>query len=448
MAPYKVLVVDDSAFMRKIFSDLIEKDPAFQVVDTAVNGREAVEKAVGLKPDIVTMDVEMPEMNGLEALKLIMAKQPMPVIMLSGINEEGMKETIKALESGAFDFIRKPSLTYSQDIGQVGDALLVQLKAAMAAKERRAAFEAEEGKRRLQKETLRPYTPPGGAVVESKKAASGPLKRPLPPPAVKQETPLEKTGRRMKEPKKAKPEAPPPVIVAETAAAREYNAASSPLEERREKRNEKRHEQRNEKRSGVRHAFNDIVAIGCSTGGPRALKEVLEHITADLPAPVVIVQHMPPNFTRSLAQRLNSFSPLEVMEAEDGMKLQAGSAYIAPGGKHLRIVRDADGSLITSLSDDKPLNGHKPSVDVLFESLLPLDSLERHVVLMTGMGSDGAKMMKRLYDAGVKSTFAESEETCVVYGMPRSAVELDCVSHVLPLQDIAAGVVRAVGHGK
>lgn len=144
-------------------------------MDTAVNGREAVEKAVGLKPDIVTMDVEMPEMNGLEALKLIMAKQPMPVIMLSGINEEGMKETIKALESGAFDFIRKPSLTYSQDIGQVGDALLEQLKAAMAAKERRAAFEAEEEKRRLQKETLRPYTAPGGAVAESKRLPPGRL---------------------------------------------------------------------------------------------------------------------------------------------------------------------------------------------------------------------------------------------------------------------------------
>jgi len=432
MAPYKVLVVDDSAFMRKIFSDLIEKDPSFQVVDTAVNGRDAVEKTISLKPDIVTMDVEMPEMNGLEALKLIMAKQPLPVIMLSGINEEGMRETIMALESGAFDFIRKPSLTYSQHIGQVGDALLEQLKAAMAAKERRAAFKAEEEKRRLQKkETTRSHMPSGGTAFEAKKMTFEPVKRPLPPP-VKAETKVGRGDRRAKEPKQAKPVAQPPAVIAETAAARDDIAVPEPPD----------------RRMKNRQAFHDLVAIGCSTGGPRALKEVLEKIPADLPAPVVIVQHMPPNFTRSLAQRLNSFSPLEVMEAKDGMKLEAGCAYIAPGGRHLKVGRDTEGNFVAVLTDDKPMNGHKPSVDVLFESLLPFSSLQRHVVLMTGMGGDGAKMMKRLYDAGVKSTFAESEETCIVYGMPRSAVELGCVSHVLPLHDIAAGVVRAVNNGK
>ncbi|GIO29982.1 MULTISPECIES: protein-glutamate methylesterase/protein-glutamine glutaminase [Paenibacillus] len=433
MAPYKVLVVDDSAFMRKIFSDLIEKDPSFQVVDTAVNGREAVEKALGLKPDIVTMDVEMPEMNGLEALKLIMAKHPMPVIMLSGINEEGMKETIMALESGAFDFIRKPSLTYSQHIDQVRDALLEQLKAAMAARERRAAFQAEEKKRKRQAGSDRPFVSPATAIPEPKKNKYEPIKRPeLFSP--KPEVPLEKPERRMKA-KKTNPSLPPAVTVEETAAAREYAAAQARTDE-------------TDKQPEKRLAFDDLVAIGCSTGGPRALKAVLEKLPADLPAPVVIVQHMPPNFTRSLAQRLNSFSPLEVMEAEDGMKLRAGCAYVAPGGKHMRVVKEADGGLALSLSEDQPVNGHRPSVDTLFESLLPLASLRRHAVLMTGMGSDGAKMMKRLYDSGVKSTFAESEETCVVYGMPRSAVELDCVSHLLPLHQIAAGVVRAVSNGK
>ncbi|MED5016908.1 chemotaxis response regulator protein-glutamate methylesterase [Paenibacillus chibensis] len=430
MTPYKVIVVDDSAFMRKIFSDLIEKDPAFQVIDTAVNGRDAVEKITRLKPDIVTMDVEMPEMNGLEALKLIMAEYPLPVIMLSGINEEGMKETIIALESGAFDFIRKPSLTYSQHIEQVGDALLEQLKAAMSARERRAAFKAKEQKKQQKQQQ-------NTEDLTTLTAASAPSKvRRTKPEPVKRQAPLSKkpesAAKRQEnglEPKREKlvsfmPKPPQkPLTVEESPAAPAYAPASS-------------HEQRGD--------IHQIVAIGCSTGGPRALKAVLEKIPAGLSAPVVIVQHMPPNFTKSLAQRLNSFSGLEVTEAEHGMVLKAGCAYVAPGGKHMRVAQSAGGRYTLMLSEDEPVNGHRPSVDVLFESLLPLSGLKRHAVLMTGMGSDGARMMKRLYDSGVNSTFAESEETCVVYGMPRSAVELHCVSHVLPLQEIAAGLVRAV----
>lgn len=186
------------------------------------------------------------------------------------------------------------------------------------------------------------------------------------------------------------------------------------------------------------------MAIGCSTGGPRALKTLLEQLPADLPAPVIIVQHMPPNFTRSLAQRLNTFSPLHVVEAEEGMVLKKGTAYIAPGGFHVKVNKTADGKFTVKLTEDQPVNGHRPSVDTMFESLLPFTSLQRHLVLLTGMGSDGARMMKRLYEAGVTSTFAENEETCVVYGMPRSAVELQCVRHLLPLQEIASKLVQAV----
>lgn len=153
---------------------------------------------------------------------------------------------------------------------------------------------------------------------------------------------------------------------------------------------------------------------------------------------------MPPNFTKSLAQRLNTFSPLEVAEAEHGMILRQGAAYIAPGGYHLKVVPAAGGQYAIELTSEDARNGHRPSVDMMFESLLPLTTLERHAVIMTGMGSDGARMMKSLYDSGVTSTFAESEETCVVYGMPRSAVELNCVKHILPLHEIAPRLVQAV----
>lgn len=461
MTPYKVIVVDDSAFMRKIVSDLIEKDPAFRVVDTAVNGKEAVDKILSQQPDLVTMDVEMPVMNGLEALTVIMQAHPLPVIMLSGINEAGMRETIKALEAGAFDFIRKPSVAHAQQIDDVRDALLEQMKAAMAAKERRALWKAEEEERKNKPAAAAPVSTPvlpklgrkrplpdlaketgarnGAAAQESAPDKEVVLQQPDKPKATKlskpgagkkhQDSPNNRTTRELTHQvlesapsaQEAKTTKPAGTDAAKPSRTAEGRAAT---------------------------AYTQLVAVGCSTGGPRALKTLLEGIPADFPAPVVIVQHMPPNFTKSLAQRLNTFSPLTVVEAEQGMALEPGFAYIAPGGYHTKIVPDQSRGLMISLTEESPVGGHRPSVDVMFESLLELPSLKRHVVLMTGMGSDGAKMMKRLYDAGVTNTFAESEETCIVYGMPRSAVELGCVSHVLPLHNIAAGLVQAVGNGK
>ncbi|WP_339320209.1 chemotaxis response regulator protein-glutamate methylesterase [Paenibacillus sp. FSL R10-2734] len=439
MKPYKVLVVDDSAFMRKIISDLIEKDADFQVTSTATNGREAIEKINELRPDLVTMDVEMPEMNGLEALKIIMASYPLPVIMLSGINEEGMKETILALEWGAFDFIRKPSISNSQDITGVGESLREQMKEAMLAREQREArASAFKTPVNVPLETTAPRLIPDKPKVEIKSSLKNelirkprgkqPIDSTIPPkvtkPLISTRTPIsDKTKPRSKVEKKTIP--PKPVLNSVVEVSSEPPVLFS------------------DRISGSKD-LHKLVAVGCSTGGPRALKVLLEKIPADFPAPIVIVQHMPPNFTKSLAQRLNTFSPLEVLEAEQGMILRKGAAYIAPGGYHLQVTPSTRGQYAVVLTKEEPRNGHRPSVDVLFESLLPLTSLERHVLLMTGMGSDGARMMKSLYDSGVTSTFAESEETCVVYGMPRSAVELQCVKYVLPLQEIAPRLVQAV----
>lgn len=440
MKPYKVLVVDDSAFMRKIISDLIENDADFQVTATATNGREAIEKINKLRPDLVTMDVEMPEMNGLEALKIIMASDPLPVIMLSGINEEGMKETILALEWGAFDFIRKPSISNSQDITGVGESLREQMKEAMLAREQR---EARASAFRMPDITpLEPLLPTAPRLLpnKSKAALKSSLKdeemrkprgkqpvdipKKATKPIISAKTPLiEKSKPKTKV--ENKPIPPKPVIESLVEVSTESPGLSP------------------DRMVGSKN-LHKLVAVGCSTGGPRALKVLLEKIPADFPAPIVIVQHMPPNFTKSLAQRLNTFSPLEVLEAEQGMILRKGVAYIAPGGYHLQVTPTSKGQYAVVLTKEEARNGHRPSVDVLFESLLPLTSLDRHVLLMTGMGSDGARMMKSLYDSGVTSTFAESEETCVVYGMPRSAVELQCVKYVLPLQEIAPRLVQAV----
>ncbi|GGN90370.1 protein-glutamate methylesterase/protein-glutamine glutaminase [Saccharibacillus kuerlensis] len=503
MTPYRVLVVDDSAFMRKIVSDLIERDVSFTVVDTATNGREAVEKITKIKPDIVTMDVEMPEMNGLESLKRIMRAYPLPVIMLSGINEEGMRETIMALEAGAFDFIRKPSVSSSQDIQAVGETLLRQLHAAVhdstwtkdkpaLAQPSAALIEEAAGTQSLDETTvvppevrrkeerstemLRAKIEPaaaqdertrtdrliGGAAaqrsassVPKPKAAVSPPPAPLQPPR----PPVQEKS--VREEKKQERQVHPrpaakPVPRSEPPAAPVKKNTVAPVQSLKSQVSKNQVSERKtperpvspppnvSRSSSGGDTIDQIVAVGCSTGGPRALKELLENIPASFPAPIVIVQHMPPKFTHSLAQRLNTLSPLNVVEAEHGMPLRKGTAYIAPGGQHLLVKRSGSGQFAIELSDAPPQNGHKPSVGAMFDSIQGYGDIRRHAVIMTGMGSDGAKEMKKLYDSGISTTIAESEETCVVYGMPRSAAELNCVMHLLPLPQIATKLNQVV----
>lgn len=352
MKRYKVLVVDDSAFMRKLITEMINEDPEFEVADTAKNGLEAVEKAEFLRPDVITMDVEMPIKNGIEALKEIMTKCPAPVIMLSSLTGEGSDHTIEALEHGAIDFLQKPSGSISVDLYKVKEVLLEKLRIALKAN-----------------------------LARRKETRSRPLIR---------------------------------VSKLQTANRTGHN-------------------------SGFRH----LVAIGTSTGGPRALQTVLSALPPDFPAPILVVQHMPPKFTKSLAQRLDMISNIRVVEAENGMTVESGTAYIAPGDWHMHLHR-AGSSYTIRLSRGEPRYGHRPSVDVMFESLIGMNELNRHLVLMTGMGGDGARAMKQLRDAGAKTTIAESEETCVVYGMPKVAVELGAAIHVLPLYQIPRKLVDIV----
>lgn len=350
MSVKRILVVDDSLFMRKIISDLIAEMPNYQVVGTAKNGLEAVELNMRLNPDCITMDVEMPEMNGLEALKQIMRDKPTPVIMLSSVTSEGALETIRALELGALDFIQKPSGSISLDLFKVKDMLHEKLQIAVQSNIRRLIHN-------------KPVTLP--KVIT------------------------------------------PPESVAVSARASGNNS------------------------------FEHLVVIGTSTGGPKALLEVLSRLPSDFPAPVVIVQHMPPNFTHSLAVRLNANCQIRVVEGADGMLLQTATAYIAPGGCQTRVIRQSNElSFRLQVSREEPRSGHRPSVNTLFESILPFHNLKKYAVIMTGMGSDGAEAMQALKNQGEVVTIAESEDTCVVYGMPRAAVRLGCVDHSLPVQEI------------
>lgn len=340
-APARVLVVDDSPTMRGLISAVLKADPDVQVVGQAGNAMEARAAIKELNPDVVTLDIEMPEMNGLEFLEKIMRLRPMPVIMVSTLTHRGADASLAALEIGAFDCVGKPGPGDSRPFGDLAE----KVKAAA----------------RSQHQTYRNVT------VEKPKA------------------PLQ------------------PTAVADYRVGRK------------------------------------IVAIGSSTGGVEALITVLQKFPANCP-PTVITQHMPPTFTKSFAERLNRLCAPVVEEATDGARLQTGKIYLAPGGeRHLQVVNHSAPSC--RLLEKEPVNGHRPSVDVLFDSVAELAGRNAVGVILTGMGRDGAAGLLKMRHAGAR-TVGQNEKTCVVYGMPRVAYELGAVEHQLPLTAIGEEILK------
>jgi two-component system chemotaxis response regulator CheB len=350
----KVLVVDDSAFMRKVISDLVNSSSKLEVVGTAKNGKDAIEKVKTLKPDVLTLDVEMPVMDGIAALEVIMKEMPMPVLMLSSITKEGAEATIKSLELGAIDFITKPSSIFKVNTEDMQKELVEKILVVANVKYRKPR-----------------------SVMERKKV--------------------------------------------EKPQARESLRARS---------------------RGNGH-IDKIIAIGTSTGGPRALQSVIPNIPGDINASIVIVQHMPAGFTKSLAERMNTMSQLSVKEAEDGESLKAGFAYIAPGDSHLRIVKSGKDYKI-KLDKGELVSGHRPSVDAMMYSIADMGIKNIIGVIMTGMGSDGARGLENVKQMNRGYIIAQDEESCVVYGMPKSTVDLGVVDKIVPLESIANEIIKAM----
>jgi two-component system chemotaxis response regulator CheB len=360
-APIRVLIVDDSSFMRKSIERMLAADD-IQVVGTARDGIDALEKIPVLKPDIVTMDVEMPRMDGLTCLKRIMVECPMPVLMFSSLTHEGAKATLDALALGALDFVAKEK---SYDTGDEG-VLRVQERLR----------EKIRGLTRTSKFKARP--------ARAEQAA------PPPPPAVR-----------------AKAAAGPTTFPA--------------------------------------HPRAEMIVLGCSTGGPKALQEFLPFLPKALPVPMLIVQHMPASFTKPFADRLNGISQVEIKEAANGDVPQAGHVYIAPGGIHMHL-RSRAGRYSIELNPEPAGTLHRPSVDVLFQSAFEScgSGTQLISIILTGMGSDGALGMQKLKQKGAY-TMAEAESSCVVYGMPKAAAELGCVDIVMPVQNMAEVIKQHYG---
>lgn len=344
--PIRVLVVDDSALMRKMVGDIVQEAEGLALAGQAKNGLEALEMAEKLRPDVITLDLEMPKMDGLQALARLMSERPVPTVILSAHAKEGAEPTLLALELGAVDFVTKPSGSISLDIDRVREQLVERIRVA--------------------------------AEVDLSKLAA------------------RKAARSVK--------------AARPAAVRRTGAGAT-----------------------------STVAIGSSTGGTRALAEIMPRLPSGLDAAYLLVQHMPLGFTKSLAERLNARSKVSVREAEEGDMLQSGQALLAPAGWHLRLA--SDGRRV-ELSKDPPRHGVRPSVDVMMESLAQNCQGPMVAVILTGMGHDGARGLSSIKRRGGR-TLAEDRSTCVVWGMPRAAVETGAVDEVLPLDEIPGAIVRA-----
>jgi two-component system, chemotaxis family, protein-glutamate methylesterase/glutaminase len=344
----KVLVVDDSALMRKLIPSILARDPSIEVVGTAMDGAFALKKIEELRPDVVTLDLEMPRMDGMETLRLIMRRAPMPVVLFSSHSKEGAYATLKALAFGAIDFVSKPESAAAGHLESIADLLIDKIKVAKRAAGRKL---------------------PAAVVSDDPPRSKKPARHPAQP--------------------------------------------------------------------------SRIIAIGVSTGGPNALQYVLSQLPGNFPASIVVVQHMPEGFTEMFANRLDECCALDVHEAHSGDLLLAGRVLICPGNRHLMVRRMPRGDMAV-LSDAAPVNGHRPSADVLFHSVAQQFGLTAVGLLMTGMGEDGAEGLGAIKAAG-GMTIAQSEDTCVVSSMPRAAISKGYAEKIVPLDALGSFLVQHYG---
>ncbi len=351
-APIRVLVVDDSALIRQLLSKILSEDSAIEVVGTANDPYIAREKIKLLEPDVITLDVEMPRMDGITFLQNLMRLHPIPTIMVSSLTTKGADVTMKALELGVIDFVTKPNMDVARLLEDFSEEIIAKVKIAAS----------------VSKETLL------RKAAQSKKAAQA-------------------------------------MGNVSTAIVTHFKTTDK------------------------------LIAIGASTGGTEAIKEVLMQLPHDSPG-VVISQHIPPLFSASFAARMNDTSALTVCEAQDGQQILNGHAYIAPGSQHLKVERNG-ARFVCRLDDGPAVNRHKPSVDVMFDSIAENVGTNAVGVILTGMGHDGAEGLKKMHDLGVP-TIAQDEKTSIVWGMPGSAVDLGAVDTILPLDKIAGKIITLV----
>lgn len=393
--PITVLVVDDSGFFRRRVCELLETDPRLKAIGTASNGKEAVEKALELKPDVITMDYEMPVMDGISAVREIMARQPTPVLMFSSLTHEGARVTLDALEAGAVDYLPKNFEDISRNTEKMAKVLCERVITVARSR------------------TSRPERP---SAVSGRSAVA-------PSPAVATRQPATEARRGS---------------LADRIAARREEARKNQEQQQAERAAAKASLVPASKPKAQPRHFS-LVMIGTSTGGPMALQTVLTRLPANFPAPIVLVQHMPSTFTGAFAERLNTLCKIQVKEAADGDSLKPGLALLAPGGKQMMV--DKRGS-VRILPGDERLN-YKPCVDVTFGSAASVYPGKVLAVVLTGMGADGREGCRMLKETG-SVVWAQDEASSVIYGMPMAVAKAGLADEIINLADITDKLISDV----
>lgn len=377
---YKVLVVDDSSFFRRRVSDILESDPNLTVIDFAVNGQEAVDKAKSLKPDVITMDIEMPVLNGIDAVKQIMATSPTAILMFSSLTHQGAKATLEALDAGALDFLPKKFNEIASTNSDAGNILRQR-------------------------------------VLEIAKKKGTTTRRVISTPSTRSSASLRSNTTATQENRSALTTAKANPVISKPPARTSGQITKG-------------------------KAYK-LLAIGTSTGGPVALQKVLTELPANFPLPIIMIQHMPAAFTLAFANRLNSLCQIKVKEAENGDVLKPGHAYLAPGGKQMILEGSSSNARLKIFEDDSPRIAFKPSVDVSFGSAAKIFSGDVLGIILTGMGSDGREGSRLLKGKGA-TIWSQDEETCVVYGMPQAVAVAGISELSLPILEFSKAIMKAV----
>ena len=390
----RVLVVDDSAFFRRRVTEILEQNSRLEVIGSANDGREAVEKAKSLRPDVITMDIEMPVMNGIDAVKEIMRSAPCPILMFSSLTHEGATATLNALEAGAADFLPKKF----EDIARNRDEAVKTLQ------DRVLAIANDTGARSTRAATPPPSPAPRSSTPSTRSTSARDSSG----------SALDRIRQRSEQRQRQRDEATAPASVASTSSLT------------------------------INRAYQ-ILAIGTSTGGPVALQKILTQLPADFPYPIVMVQHMPAAFTKAFSQRLDGLCKVRVKEAEDGDVLRPGQAYLAPGGKQMIVDGTSSNARLRIKEDNSGRVTYKPSVDITFASLSKLFGGKVLGVILTGMGADGREGSRMLKQKGA-TIWAQDEASCVVYGMPQAVASAGISSRSISLNEMAKAIIKEVGY--
>jgi len=381
----RVLVVDDSSFFRRRVSEILNQDPNMEVIGTANNGKEAVEKAAELRPSVITMDIEMPVLDGISAVKQIMQQTPTPILMFSSLTHDGASATLDALDAGALDFLPKKFEDIARDKEEATKVLQQKVR--------------EIGRRRISgfRSSRVAATPSTGSRTASERTTTSSLRQP----------------------------------------DRSFSQRTSVTDTRNTGTSER------PKASGKQYK---LMAIGTSTGGPVALQKVLTHLPANFPHPILLIQHMPGAFTPAFAQRLDTLCKIKVKEAENGDLLKPGVAYLAPGGKQMLVEGRSGSQKLKIYEDDSPRVTYKPSVDITFASAAKSYGNAVLAIVLTGMGADGRDGARLLKQAGSK-IWAQDEASCVVYGMPQAVASAGLSEKSIALADVAKHINTEIGCG-